>query len=234
MSLSRSFNRNAKSYQRDKTQRRATGRTFLIVTEGEKTEPNYMTALRDQLRLKAAEVEIIHLKGTDPLSLTQKAWELREARKKAAKNGFVVEYDEVWVVFDLETATSSHRNKAEQAQAAKEFTGIRFAFSDPSFEYWLLLHEEYTTSNFPDSASVEKRFKTIPTLNDYSKGKWKPNQEFLLKLPDAITHAERCRQSHEKSGGDGNPSTHVDKLALNLNEAANPLHRIVQLPLSES
>jgi len=232
MSLSRSFNRNAKSYQRDKHQRRATGRTFLIVTEGEKTEPNYVTALRDQLRLKAADVEIIHPKGTDPLSLTQKALALREARKKAAKNGFIVEYDEVWVVFDLETATHAHRKKAEQARAAKEFTGILFAYSDPSFEYWLLLHEEYTTSNFPDSSAVEKRFKSIH--NDYTKGNWKPTQAFLLKLPNAITHAERCRQYHEKSGGEGNPSTHVDKLARNLNEAANPLHRIIPLPLSES
>ena len=191
-----------------------------------------MTALRDQLRLKAAEVEVIHPKGTDPLSLTQKARDLREARKKAAKKGLAVEYDEVWVVFDLETAASAHRKKAEQAQASKEFTGILFAFSDPSFEYWLLLHEEYSTSNFPDSAAVEKRFKSIHA--GYRKGNWKPNQEFLLKLPNAIIHAERCRQSHQKSGGDGNPSTYVDKLAINLNEAANPLHRIIQLSLSES
>ena len=222
----RSFNRNAKSYQRDKSQQQATGRTFLIVTEGEKTEPHYLLALRDQLQLKSAEVEIVHPKGTDPLSLTQRAKALRENRKVEAKNGFSVEYDEVWVVFDLETANHPYREKAKQAQSSKEFSGIDFALSDPSFEYWLLLHEEYTTSNFADSAAVEKRFKSVHT--DYTKGNWKPTQAFLLKLPTAIAHAQRCRQFHEDSSGDGNPSTCVDKLARHLNEAANPCYRIIQ------
>ncbi len=226
MRATRSFNRNVKSYQRDKPQQRATGRTFLIVTEGEKTEPHYLKALRDQLQLKSADVEIVHPKGTDPLSLTQRANALRENQKVKAKNGFAVEYDEVWVVFDLETANHPYREKAKQAQSSKEFFGILFAYSDPSFEYWLLLHEEYTTSNFTDSAAVEKRFKSIHA--DYTKGSWKPVKEFLLKLPAAVIHAGRCRQYHEKSGGDGNPSTGVDKLARHLNEAANPCYRIIQ------
>lgn len=222
----RSFNRSAKSLQRHKPKQQATGRTFLIVTEGEKTEPHYLFALRDQLQLKSAEVEIVHPKGTDPLSLTQQANALRETRKMKAKNSFVVEYDEVWVVFDLETANHPYREKAKQAQS-KEFFGIDFAFSDPSFEYWLLLHEEYTTSNFADSAAVEKRFKSI--YSDYTKGNWKPTQAFLLKLPKAIIHAEKCRQFHEESGGDGNPSTCVDTLARHLNDAANERHRIIKL-----
>jgi len=228
----RSFNRNAKFYQRDKPNRRATGRTFLIITEGEKTEPHYFFALRDQLQLKSADVEIIHSKGTDPMSLTEKAKALRDAKKKGARNSFAVEYDEVWVVFDLETANHPHRKKAEQVQSSKGFSGIDFAFSDPSFEYWLLLHEKYTTSNFPDSEAVEKRFKSFHA--DYSKGNWKPTKEFLIKLPSAVTRAEQCRQYHEESAGDGNPSTHVDKLARNLNEAANPRHRIISLPISET
>ena len=223
----RSFNRNVKSYQRDKPQQQATGQTFLIVTEGEKTEPHYLKALRDQLQLKSADVEIVYPKGTDPLSLAQRANALRETRKKKAKNGFSAEYDEVWVVFDLETVNHPHRKKAEQAQSSKEFSGIDFASTDPSFEYWLLLHEVYTTSNFADSAAVEKRFKSIHA--DYTKGSWKPTQAFLLKLPTAIIHAERCRQFHEESGGDGNPSTCVDKLARHLNKAANQRHRIINL-----
>jgi hypothetical protein len=54
------------------------------VAEGEKTEPNYLKALRDRLQLNATEVEILHPEGTDPITLTQKAIELREVRKKSA------------------------------------------------------------------------------------------------------------------------------------------------------
>jgi hypothetical protein len=77
-------------------------KVFLIVTEGEKSEPNYFIALRNRLRLAAADVEIVHPEGTDPMTLTMRAIALREARTRQAKNGFAIDYDEVWVVFDLE------------------------------------------------------------------------------------------------------------------------------------
>ena len=98
----------------------------------------------------------------------------------------------------------------------KEATGIRFAVSDPCFEFWLLLHGEYTTSSFPDCDSVIKRLeKHWPA---YSKGH-PPSLPFLEKLPVAVTNAQRCREHHETSGGDGNPSTKVDILAKSLNAA---------------
>ena len=47
----------------------SSGQSFLIVTEGEKTEPQYFYALRDRLRLAATDVDIEHPKGTDRLTL---------------------------------------------------------------------------------------------------------------------------------------------------------------------
>jgi hypothetical protein len=46
MKARRSFNRAASAYTRDAKSDKATGNTFLIVTEGEKTEPCYFEALR--------------------------------------------------------------------------------------------------------------------------------------------------------------------------------------------
>ncbi len=192
------------------------GKSFLIVTEGKKTEPNYFIALRNRLRLGAIDVEIIHPEGTDPLTLTHKAIQLRNNRKRIAKKGFVIAYDEVWVVFDLEKPNDERRRLAVKARQLKEATGIKFALSDPSFEYWLLLHEEYTTAPFVDCNAVIRRLQKH--WINYAKG-LEPPCEFIEKLPVAVLHAERCRNHHKACQGNGNPSTKVDVLARLLNSA---------------
>ncbi len=186
------------------------------MTEGEKTEPNYLTALRDRLQLNATEVKILHPEETDPITLTRKAIELRKARKKSARKGFEIAYDEVWVVFDLEKPHDKRQKLASKAMKMKEAAGILFAVSDPCFEFWLLLHDEYTTRSFSDCESVARRLKKH--WPGYSKGQ-PPSSSFLDKLPVAVTNAQRCRDHHETCEGDGTPSTAVDILAKNLNSA---------------
>jgi len=216
MSRKRTFARGPSAYRRGRPRFPSSGKAFLIVTEGEKTEPNYLKALRDRFQLNATEVEILHPEGTDPITLTKKAIELREARRKSAKKGFAIAYDEVWVVFDLEKPHDERRKLALQAMGMKEATGIQFAVSDPCFEFWLLLHGEYTTSSFPDCDAVMKRLeKHWPA---YSKAH-PPSLLFLEKLPVAVTNSQCCREHHATSGVDGNPSTKVDILARSLNAA---------------
>jgi hypothetical protein len=194
------------------------GKIFLIVTEGEKTEPNYFKKLRDRLNLKGNVVEVVHPEGTDPLTLTKDAIQRRDARQKEAiKSSTIVAYDEVWVVFDLEKPHDQRRKLAQQAKALKGVRGIHFAVSDPAFEYWLLLHWKYTTAPFADCEAVCKRLKNH--WPNYGK-ELVPGPECIENLPTAIRHAERCRQHHENCGGAGNPSTEVDKLARELNNAA--------------
>jgi hypothetical protein len=231
MSQGRSFSRGASSYKRSKQGKTSTGKIFLIVTEGEKTEPNYLKAIRDRLKLSTVDVEIIHPNQFDPLSLTQKAIKLRdERRKEARKDKSKLPYDEVWVVFDLESQNSSYRKKTLEAKKLNTAAGINFAISDPSFEFWLLLHEEYTTAPFADSNQVETRLKSKANLPDYSKGGWLPTPEFIEKLPTAVKNAKRCRGYHKTANGDGNPSTDVDYLVISLNGATR---RHYQFDLSE-
>jgi hypothetical protein len=195
------------------------GRSFLVVTEGEKTEPNYFEALRERLRLRTVDVEIVHPKGTDPITLTQRAMELRDQRKKEAKKGNVIEYDEVWVVFDLEKAHDIRRDQATRAIQMKKAGEIHFARSDPSFEYWLILHFEYTTSPLADSDEAEARLRRH--WPEYEKC-CSPRTEVLDRLPFAVKNAERCRVYQKDAGGDGNPSTDIDLLARSLNAATRP------------
>lgn len=216
MSRSRTFVRGPNAYRRANPRFVPSGKAILIVTEGEKTEPNYLCALRDRFLLAATDIQILHPAGTDPLTLTRKAIELRNHRKRIAKKGFAIEYDEVWVVFDMEKPHDERRRLAVQAMALPEAKGIKFALSDPSFEYWLLLHAEYTTASFVDADAVIKRLKKH--WKDYAKAQ-RPTPEFLAKIPTAVTHAERCRQHHRAAVTTGNPSTDVDLLVRSLNGA---------------
>jgi hypothetical protein len=234
MSRPRSFKRGPNAYRRAPPRFAPSGKAILIVTEGEKTEPNYLKSLRDRFQLSATDIVIVHPEGTDPVTLVTKALELREERKREAREGLVVEYDEVWVVFDLERPHDERRRLAAQALAHPEAKGLKFAHSDPCFEYWLLLHGEFTTASFADCAAVAKRLEKH--WKGYAKGQT-PAPEFLDKVPVAVTHAERCREYHRAAktvanppGTTGNPSTAVDLLVRSMNEATR-LH--LQFQLSE-
>jgi hypothetical protein len=226
MNHARSRSRGPRAYRRDNPRFVSSGKVILIITEGEKTEPNYLKALRDHFHLAAVDIEIVHPEGTDPLTLTRKAVELRDQRKRSAKKGYLVEYDEVWVLFDLEKPNDERRRLAKEAMALPEAKGIKFALSDPCFKYWLLLHDEYTTALFSDCDAVIKRLK--PHLPNYTKGQ-KISSEFLDKVPTAVTHAIRCRIHHRTATTSGNPSTDVDKIVRSMNGATRP-HLQFELP----
>jgi uncharacterized protein YnzC (UPF0291/DUF896 family) len=214
VSRSRSITRKVSDYRRGKPRNVLSGKIILIVTEGKKTEPNYLKALRKRFQLSATDIEIIHPEGTDPVTLTNRAVELRNQRKNKIRSG-AIPYDEVWVVFDLEKTHDERRAQAITAMSIPEAKGIRFAVSDPAFEYWLLLHEEYTTASFADCDAVTARLKSC--WPDYKKGST-PSAAFLDKVPTAVKNAKQVRIDNEKSGRT-NPATDVDWLVCSMNES---------------
>lgn len=185
MSRPKSFRRGVSAYRRGRPRSVAAGKTILIVTEGEKTEPNYLKALRNRFQLSATDIEIVHPEGTDPITLVKEASRLRDWQRKAVKNGHGVVYDEVWVVFDLEQIHDERRELACQAMALPEAKKMRFAISDPCFEFWLLLHEKQTTASFADCRTVISRLKDY--WPDYSKGQ-SVSADILDKVPTAVVN----------------------------------------------
>jgi hypothetical protein len=218
--------RGPSAYRRGVPRYAPTGSAFLIVTEGEKTELKYLHAVRERLRLAATDIQIIHPEGTDPITLTKFAIERRELRKQAARrgHGFVVPYDEVWVVFDLERPHSDRRRLAREAKNLKGASGINFACSDLCFEFWLILHYEYTTAPYLNCEKILERLRRH--WPGYQKNCEMPSA-LLDKLPIAVRHAARCRQHHIEARGDGNPSSDLDLLLRRLNLAARPPLRYV-------
>jgi hypothetical protein len=97
------------------------------VTEGKKTEPYYLRALCRRLSLSTAEVIVHHPEATDPKSLTDEAIELSRARRQMAKRSYLVPYDEVWVVYDLEKPHDERRRLHKNQQAKQKAHGVQVA-----------------------------------------------------------------------------------------------------------
>ena len=208
----------ANSLRRGRPDILRSGKSFLIVTEGARTEPLYLKALKERLRLSAATVEVVHPEGTDPMTLLKAALERRKERKRQAKRDQIsVPYDEIWIVFDLERVGGIRREQAAQARDSASRHGIRICSTDPCFEFWLLLHERYTTRPFAECNEVLDVLRVMwPT---YAKGS-QLDAVILEKVPTAVSNAAYCRAHHMETGGDGNPSTDLDLLIRALNEAA--------------
>lgn len=95
---------------------------ILIVCEGENTEPSYF----NQFRITSAKVKSVG-EGYNTVSLVNRALAL-------AQQG---NYDQVWCVFDKDDFSDNDFNAAIQIAVANNF-GV--AYSNQSFEYWLILH----------------------------------------------------------------------------------------------
>lgn len=218
--------RTAQSYHR-KSPKRVSSDAFLIVTEGEVTEPEYFNALCSALSMSKVDVEVCHSQlGTDPLNIVTYADKLKRKRAKLARQSpMFVPYDQVWVVFDQEGPENGRNWQGGLDSARAKKFGI--VFSNPSFEFWLLLHHEYTTALFADSDAVEARLTS--NTNDPGYGKHAAQTNFAgVYLPEtatAITHARRVRADHDNTGAT-NPYTDADELVVRLNLAVQEHKRI--------
>lgn len=96
--------------------------SILIVCEGENTEPSYF----NQFRLTSAKVKSVG-EGYNTISLVNRALALSQQGN----------YDQVWCVFDKDDFNDNDFNTAIQIAIANRF-GV--AYSNQSFEYWLILH----------------------------------------------------------------------------------------------
>lgn len=102
---------------------------LLIVTEGVNTEVSYF----QQFRMPNMQVRAVGT-GYNTVSLVRRAAQIRE--EEANKGN---EYDQVWCVFDKDDFSPEDFNEAVRL-AEGMFGAECVAYSNQSFEYWLLLH----------------------------------------------------------------------------------------------
>ena len=157
---------------------------------------------------------------TDYLSLIRKAVEYQNKNQISVSEG-----DSVWVVADGDvnynnpdpiTAKDSLLSKARKMADAK---GIQIALSNPCFEFWYLLHFQYTTKFFKDYPAVKNALTTY--LPDYEKTGDVYNQ-LAEHTAIAIQNAKRVEQYHLQNDSSKpfgiavNPFTDIHQLVESL------------------
>jgi len=173
-------------------------RRFLIVCEGEKTEPNYFKKFPENPEVY--DKIDIHGTGYNTLSLINEAVRLKDEAQKRKEP-----YIEVWCVFDKDDF-SIEQFKSAILLARKN--QIKCAYSIEAFEIWYMLH-----FNFYDSALSRNQFKE--KLTELLKKPYKKNDEdiyYLLQKRQnvALKNAQKLYAlQYERPFAEQNPITTV-------------------------
>ncbi|MCC5808588.1 MAG: RloB domain-containing protein [Opitutales bacterium] len=204
-------------------------KAILIVTEGEVTEPVYFDAVKRKLILPTVEIEVVGSGKGDPRRLAESAVKQRKERRKNARKGTLAlseasDFDELWIVFDTEMPVAQGRYHDGVAFAAAK--GVKVAESTPCFEFWLLLHLDYTTAPMATFADVKPK---LERALDCAYAKDARDSAALIppllaELKTACVRAEKIRIHHDeaRTPKPANPSTEVDKLIAAIEAAASP------------
>jgi hypothetical protein len=129
--------------------RRQAYERMLIVCEGEKTEPQYLSEICREMRLATAHVHVQHSEfGTSPIQIVEFAEHLfvnGNSYKQIPPRAF----DRIYVVFDRDQHGSYHNALAKTDNLDRRLKNdeqkpvpFQAIVSVPCFEMWLLLHFE--------------------------------------------------------------------------------------------
>ena len=171
---------------------------FLIVCEGEKTEPNYFNSFR----VPGVVIDVRGI-GENTVRLVERAIKLREED----------DYDQVWCVFDRDIFPVENFNAALRLA---EKHGIKVAYSNEAFELWYVLH-----FNYHQSATARRLY--VGMLNDllgvpYEKNRLDMYERLEDRQETAIRNAERLLDTYQpRRPAHDNPSTTVHLLVQELN-----------------
>lgn len=178
----------------------------LIVCEGKKTEANYFNKLIYKYRLSSVEVQGA---GLNPIGIIQ----LAKKQFEQAINS-VDQFDKVFCVFDKDT----HKDYEEARSILENMENFEAIYSVPAFEYWLLLHFEYSTRPYSGANEVVRDLKKH--LPGYTKGQRDIFDALQAKLKTAKKYAKRSLKQAKQNKTD-NPSTRVHELVEYLQNIEN-------------
>ncbi len=193
--------------------------SFLIVTEGERTEPYYFNGLKKLITEKiGGMVEVVENPTIDVHgegSSTGKLIEITDQRVKEAK----ILYQNIWVVFDKDDFTDF-----DQAIKEGEDKGYHMAWSNQSFEYWLYLHFYYSDAALHRD-EWNKKLNDIFKENEFGNGTYQKNYEDIYNMVNtydgvntAIKNAKRRMAGfhNDDKPSSYDPGTMVYKLVEDL------------------
>lgn len=166
--------------------RRASFDRILIISEGEKTEPNYFTEIRQSLRIPSMNVQIQPSDwGTDPLNIVKYAEHLF-TQGSSHLHIKQKSFERIYVVFDrddhrtyhaaLEKSRSLDHKMRNDLKQSVQFIAIT---SIPCFELWLLLHFQEIHHWLHRDDVIKSLKKYILNYEKGSKNCYQKTQEYL-------------------------------------------------------
>lgn len=167
--------------------------SILIVCEGRETEPNYIAGLCDAKRVNLAAVKIQPGdSATDAAKLVLKARKIFDCDR---------EYDRVFVVCD-DDGSSMERARQLAQRPLRRLDGkvirVELIASRPSFEFWLLLHFEYSARPYRSSAEAVTDLRHH--LTNYDKADPGIFGAVALGLDQAMQRAEQLKRELATTG----------------------------------
>jgi len=221
--------RKEKTLRRLQQQHFAVGR-FLIICEGEKTEPNYFNWYKNELqglkkslgryvKIDGIEVQVARLgddiiiegKGKNTKSLVKEALLVVQNMVAQKDKRNKMDY-QVWCVFDRDSFPAQHFN---EAIFLAQNNDIHVAYTNEAFELWYLLHYDYHDSAL--SRTQYQKKLSVRLGKPYQKNS-ATMYEDLQKV--AINHALRLLKKYGDRAdyANHNPSTTVHLLVEALNK----------------
>lgn len=210
------LNRAGKKHKRSEGTREVEPGNYLIVTEGTETEVNYFENIKRKINERfRSEIIVdkitINVEGTARSTMVL----VNEAiKKRSLKN-----YSDVWVVFDRDD-----NSDFDKAISYAKKNGLKVAWSNESFELWLLLH-------FQDLNVACSRDDYINKLSNYfnklklNNGTYNKNIKDIFditasKVDTAIKRSEKLIDGYTSdkivSPNKMNPGTTVQDLVKEL------------------
>ncbi|EJL6524885.1 RloB family protein [Vibrio cholerae] len=189
--------------------KRSSYEKILIVCEGEKTEPNYFNEQVNHYKLNTANVAVDGKCGSSPKSVFDRAKDLAQIEERRGDA-----YDRVYCVFDKDSHESYAQTLVDidNYKSNSKFIAVT---SVPCFEYWLLLHFEFSTKPYHASGKSSIADQVIKDLKKYIPHYSKGDNTIFMQLLDQLDFAKQNAIRANKAASNDhtdNPTTFVYEL----------------------
>jgi len=220
-----------KHYERQESQRKIEVRNklvyFLIVCEGEKTEPNYFKAFEKNLPGNTVVLEIDGT-GRNTIGLVNYAIKHRDNSNR--------KFDRVWVVFDKDDFPAGNFDAAILKASTNK---INCAWTNEAFELWFLLHFQYMCSGLNRQDYIgylEREIRQRSRNSEYKYFKNDPDTYSVLQSYgnqyQAVQWARKLKETYnDQRYSTHNPCTLVHEL---IEELVHPEEVLKQLEVSDN
>lgn len=193
---------------------------FLIVCEGEQTEPNYFRSFKKNVKSFVFMIDTLG-KGTNTKDLVKRTIKARDSSGQ--------EYDSVWAVFDRDSFSPNNFNGAI---LLAESNNIKVGWSNEAFELWYLLHFQFRNTSMSRAdykgvieSEINNRINAGPKKKRKKKFVYEKNSTEMYNIlakygnqSQAIKWAEQLLALHTcENFAIHNPCTRIHLLVKELN-----------------